>query len=271
MTLCLAWRNAEGVINLASDSRITLPDKYSDYGLKIFSVPIKVYYPTNRGFFDADVAFERNYGLAFAGSFLGVQLLREYLFNVLQNLQCVPGYIEISFEAICRIVNHFFCYLVKKTFTELDDELAIDFFFTGYCPKQNCFKIAKFAVDYNNDISSFTPSFKIFPVAAFVDCVGCGGDSFLALLQGKHLPDKQLIKLFCSAIKHPQKTSIGGNPQFGSFDKQNNFRTQGVIISSENKTSAGCYLSGIDMNGEEFGPKCDELFFMGNYIDLLSE
>ncbi len=269
MTVCLAWRNSKGVVHLASDSRITLNGQYSDFGLKIFSVPVKVYFPTSQGSIDAEIAFEKSYGLTFSGSFLGVQLLREYLFNVLQKLQCVPGYIDISFVAICNIVNRFFCFLLQRVHQDLNDEIAIDFFITGYCPKKKTYEIAKFEVNYNSEYTSFTPSFRILPSTTFFDCIGAGGESFLS--SGKLLHDRDMLKSFCSAIRGSKIVSVGGNPQYGTFDKVGNFQTRGVASIDAGKTKASFNIGGIDMGDSKFGPKNDELFFMGSYVDPFSE
>jgi len=271
MTLCLAWRNSNGAIHLVSDSRITLNGKFSDFGLKVFSVPVRVYLPTSKGSSNAEIAFENTYGLAFAGSFLGVQLLREHLFIVLQNLQCIPNYLDYSFEAVCKIVEQYFSYLLKTIHADLNDEITIDFFFTGYCQKSDCCRIAKFFVTYNEDITSFQTHSEILPNTEIIDTIGGGNKSFLTPLKGKPLPEKELLKLFSTAILDSCGPSVGGNIQYGSFDKKNNFRVRGVIKHNELQASAGFFYGGIDMNGAVFGHNGDNLFFMGSYVDPFSD
>ncbi len=269
MTLCLAWRNPNGKIRLASDSRITLNGKYSDYGIKIFSVPVRVYLPAPKRDLDAEVAHENIFGMAFSGSFLGVQLLREYLFVVLQNLQCIPGFIDYSFEAVCKTVAQYYPFLLTRIYENLQEDIAIDFFFTGFCPKDGDCKIAKFYVTYNNDYTAFHTGYNILQAVEFLEFIGGGQTSIFAPLNGRPLPDNVMLKMFSSAMNGACGPSVGGNLQHGSFDNKNNFKTSGVIVLNKNNDSAGSFIAGIDMQGIDFCHKPNDLFFRGSFIDLL--
>ena len=77
MTLCVAWKVGKGVF-LASDSRISTGDKYSDYGIKVIPVPVTIFSPSEEGK-KANIAFQSTYGMCFAGSFVGAYVVREFL------------------------------------------------------------------------------------------------------------------------------------------------------------------------------------------------
>ena len=164
MTLCVAWRNrGDDRVHFASDSRISQVGAVSDFGIKILPIPISI---SEAGEGDSP-AFSCVYGMGFAGSFLSAQAIREFLFIVLQRLCYVPGYTELSFESICSLVNKFYIKLVGQLVVDLDlDIYDVDFFFTGFCPKERKFKCAKFFI---NDGS---PIFSILPEGEFITVIG---------------------------------------------------------------------------------------------------
>ena len=267
MTLCVAWRDKSG-ISFASDSRIINPGKgYSDHGIKITSIPVTVYAPHDNSMDNKVVAFQKVYGMCFSGSFLGAFTVREFITSALQRLQYIPGYIPISFEAICRITFKFYRHLLDRLTTELNYDHSIDFFFSGYCPSQSRIRCARFTCDSTPDWQIVLETGTQLPEA-----LGVGADRFrntLAMTCCHMCSSQRCILHAVKAVILQGPKSVGGPIQYGEFDNQQDFHTLGVmehIKSADGLLKMQHYFAGIDMNGHEFEPKGDELFIMGKYL-----
>ncbi|MDA3886395.1 MAG: hypothetical protein PF638_12445 [Candidatus Delongbacteria bacterium] len=272
MTLCVAWKE-KGNIYLASDSRISGLGSPSDYGLKIITVPIKIY-STER---DADtggleIEFESKYGMGFSGSFVGAYTIREFLMIILQRLQFIPDSMKLSFSSICDIVFKFYKHITQVMKQELGYDHSIDFFFTGYCPKEEKLKIAKYFIDYGSNYEEFKPDFKILEKERFVEATGAGDDEFDVNYENMPNIDDQISKVLNAVkktIDEKKVQSVGGNLQYGTFE-ENRFETFGIINYQYNKDGfieVNHSIAGIDMNGDEFEAKPEELYIMGDYIE----
>mgnify|MGYP003493697948 FL=1 len=147
MTLVIAHR-LNNHISLSSDSRLTFGTAgHIDYGIKIFSIPVKIYSPTS---FETDITnLEYNYklGLAIVGSAICAYTVKESVSEILQNLQYIPNYMDISLKAIAKLVFKVF----RQTTLDLGDIIQkngiCELILTGYCPVQSKIRIFKFTCD----------------------------------------------------------------------------------------------------------------------------
>lgn len=273
MTLAVAWKSPTGIY-FASDSRISRGDEYSDYGVKVTPVHIKVFEPN-----DVDkkpiVSFDCTYGMCFSGDFAGAAIIRNFLSITLQRLQYVPTYSEVSFSNICRIINKFYSELSKNLQAEMGND-SIDFFLSGFCPKNKKIMLAKFYIDYGICIDKFEPMYEVIDIDSNIDpifYIGSGEDKYpLHLDIHKNIPlSKRPLYALRSLINSNQVPSVGGKIQAGSFDSNNEFYMLGIVEKNmkENGSieSIGYYYSGIDMNSNLFELDSDGFMVMGNYVD----
>lgn len=273
MTLCVAWNN-DNNIHFASDSRISSGDKFSDYGIKIIPVPIKIFAPTSSKTGETKIAFEKTYGMCLEGSFTGAYVVREFLFITLQRLQYAPGWIEVSFNQICKIVNKFYVHLAQKIKHDLDYDHSINFLFAGYCPIEKKLKIAKFFIELGENIENYIPKYEVFSSNNFMKSIGSGEEKFKEYFNNiKETTDInfKVLQAIKQTIDKGNVGSVGGNIQYGRFNNRFEFTTFGITDYKYNEEGllqkVKYCIAGIDMNGDEFESKDSELHIKGSFID----
>lgn len=273
MTLCVSW-NTGTKIHFASDSRISNGITYSDYGIKVIPIPIKIFSPTESETGKISPVFEKTYGMCFEGSFTGAYVMREFLVIALQRLQYVPGWIEVSFLQICQIVKKFYNHLAQEIYHDLNYDHSINFFFAGYCPKEKTVKIARFFIQYGENLESYNPTYEILKKGDFVEAIGSGEEDFRKYLDSMTEKPNLNLKIL-NAIKQTidgmEVPSVGGNIQYGNFDNKDDFTTYGIKDYEYDENgllkAVKHYIAGINMTGDEFEPKNFELHIMGAFID----
>lgn len=219
-----------------------------------------------------NIAFQKTYGMCFAGSFAGAYAVREFLFIILQRLQFVPKWVEVSFVQICKVVNKFYGHLAQKIKDDLNYDHSIDFFFAGYCPKDKKLKIAKFFIEHGENFENYNPKYKVFPHNDFIESIGVGEDKFKEYLKDFEReinPDFRILKAIKKTVDEGGIESVGGNIQYGSFNIQKEFTTFGIEDQKyDEKGFLGVRycIAGININGDEFEPKDAELHIMGSFI-----
>jgi hypothetical protein len=274
VTLCVAWNTGRN-IHFASDSRITSGYDYSDNAIKIIPVPIHVYEPNDSDTGQMPTLFHQEYGMCFAGSFLGGYVIREFMVCTLQRLQCIPNFMDLSFYQICRSIYKFYEYLVHVLYQDLQSEHSIDFFVAGFCPNNRRLEIAKFFIQYNAAFTDFTTKWTLIDnTTQFVEALGAGDNEFQINYRSlSSIPDRnnRIMHAIKKTIDEQKVKSVGGNIQYGTFDCHNVFSTSGIVYREYNKDGLlkkirHC-IAGIDMMEGAFDPKDDELFIMGSFID----
>jgi hypothetical protein len=276
MTLCVAWKDGDKSY-LASDSRISRADMHSDYGIKVCPISIRIYEPASEGK-KASLVFDKVYGFAFSGSFLGAYVIKEYLVITLQKLQYISGRMDLSFSNICETVHILYNEIASKISKELDQDGTIDFFFSGYCPKEKKILTAKFFIELDDNLESFNTKLELFGEKDFISAIGSGEDKYKNSLLKNTKKAKKYIPLFAlkSLILSEEVASVGGNLQFGQFDDDNNFSIYGIIDIEEKDTERVrvkyCY-AGVDFHGAErvFDAYGTDYCIMGEYINPFHE
>lgn len=266
MTLCIAWSDPSNNIHMAADSRISLLDgRYSDYGIKLLSIPIRVYGPTNQETGQTKEIFRGTYGLCFAGTFTSAYLLREYLIVILRKLQTVPKYAPVSFPRICDVVKRFFSYLPNQLTNDLETDYSIEFMLTGYCPEKNRLMIAIFKEDNSG------ADYEIIESRPFIKTIGNGADEFDRNYSS--IPRNQVnncLRAFKQTIDECNVPEVGGNIQYGRF-VGNDFEINGVRVIEQTAgsplTVKFCY-AGIDVSSDFFEGGGSDLNIMGTFWDI---
>lgn len=273
MTLCVAFKFKNNIY-LGSDSRISMGNKYADYGIKVTPVHIRIYEPSESNN-PPMIAFNSTYGMCFAGDFAGASFIREFLAITMQRLQYVPTYSEVSFKYICRTIKKFYREVSLNIKSQLESDSSIDLFLSGYCPKEKKIMLAKFFIDYGENIDKFEPKVYIIDpkLDEFIECIGSGADKYalhLDIHKNKPMPAKPILALK-SLIDSNSVLSVGGNVQLGQFDNSNEFYVSGIVNEIKNEygltESIQYCFAGLDMNSSSFESSGDDYLVMGTYID----
>ncbi|WP_455916993.1 hypothetical protein [Pantoea agglomerans] len=150
MTLCIAWRDEYGNINLASDSRVTVAqNSFEDVAVKITRIPCEIFPPGTKVIAGAGAKIPL--GMAFAGSHICAYVIKETLVEILSRLCHIPNTTELSMDKICKIA--FFAYknLSKKVCsTSIGKNGICELFIIGFCPKTEKQRAFKFSTSSNN-------------------------------------------------------------------------------------------------------------------------
>lgn len=156
MTLCIAWRDKDGHIHLASDSRITVAsNSFEDVAIKITRIPCEIF-PPSSSLENGSGVLRMSLGMAFAGSHLGAYIIKESLVEVLSRLQFVPGATEISMDKIVKIAFHAYEKLSKKVCsTSIGKNGICEIFLVGFCPKKDFVRAFKLSTDPLTNKHSF--------------------------------------------------------------------------------------------------------------------
>lgn len=274
MTLCIAWRG-NGHTLLASDSRISRVDQYCDYGVKLCPIQVRIFEPGSANS-TPEIAFSKVYGIGFAGSFSALASVKHFLSIALSNLQYIPTTQTISFEGICSIALDFYRLVVTRLQDDINDG-DVDFFFVGYCPKERRIRVAKFFIDFGEEIDAFDPSVEVDiddNLEEFIEYFGSGEEKFQVFLDahGGYPAESRPIHALRRMIESKACESVGGNVQFGTFDSNNDFCVSGIMVDEEDENGflkIRYYLAGLDMNGDEFNSSDEKYVVMGSYFDFV--
>lgn len=227
MTLCVAWR-WENDIQFASDSRITVGSTYSDLGIKICAIPVRIISAIDRDTGEFSERFSGQYGLAFSGSFTSAYVIREILSEVLQNLQFVGLSSSMSIERIMNLVHKFHAYYTDQLRAKHSFGLDLDFILAGKCPVTGTVKVFQFIAEQNATYSEVLLS-KPFSFSA----IGSGEPKFSELIADDlaHPPCRVNFAIFNrlrDVIRDSIIESVGGAVQAGIFEN-GQFRLMGVL------------------------------------------
>lgn len=148
MTLCLAWRDEDGHVHLASDSRVTVAsNSFEDVAVKVTRIPCEIF-PPSSSLENGTGVLRMSLGMAFAGSHLGAYVIKESLVEVLSRFQFVPSATEVSMDKIVKIAFHAYEKLSKKLCsTSIAKNGICEIFLVGFCPKSESVQAFKLSTD----------------------------------------------------------------------------------------------------------------------------
>lgn len=226
MTLCLAWKTS-GNIHFASDSRITIKkpnvNKHIDVGIKLFSVPVKIKSPINDDTGKQTLDYDHSIGICFAGYTTNAYILKETVYEVLQRLQTTT-HNELSMEDIAKVIVKFYEHISRKLGEELYEDSLTEFFLTGFCPKNKVLKTYKFEIE--EAVHPLRAIYNEILVNKEIEFLGSGRVAAEKLIHEN--PNRDPLKLLRTVCQDENIPSVGGNIQYGDFNRNNDFRILGV-------------------------------------------
>ncbi len=251
MTLVIAHKVGNH-ISLSSDSRITFGSAgYIDYGIKIFTVPVKIYSPTDSETNITDLFYDYKLGLAIVGSAMNSYTVKESVYEMLQNLQFIPGYTDLSMDGIAGLV---FIVFNKTThdFGQLmrDNGMSI-LILSGFCPDKEKIRLFKFYCDTST--FPIRPDYEEILKTDGIEFFGSGGEEAKAI----HNDNSSLTPLHIvrQVIKEGKVATVGGGLQYGEF-QNNNFKIFGIAdftLNDDGTFKEDTYnLRGINLYKDDF-------------------
>lgn len=251
MTLVIAHR-LNNHISLSSDSRISFGTAgHIDYGIKVFSVPVKIYSPTSSETNITNLDYDYKLGLAVVGSAINAYTVKESVYEILQHLQYLPGYTDLSMEGIAGLVFKVF----KKTTLDLGDIIQAngicELILAGYCPIQNKVRIYKFSCDTST--YPIRPFHEEILIENGIEFFGSGKTEANNIhTQNINLSPLHIIR---QVINDGKVSTVGGGLQYGEF-VINNFTIYGVEdyeLNGDGTFKEYLYtLRGINLYKDEF-------------------
>jgi len=251
MTLVIA-NKIRNHISLSSDSRISFGTAGQiDYGIKIFSVPVSIYSPTSSETNITTLDYNYKLGLAVVGSAINAYTVKESVYEILQNLQYIPGYTDLSMNGIAKLVFKVF----DKTTIDLGNIIQrngiCELILAGYCPKKNGLRVYKFFCDTSN--YPIRPYYEEILTEDGMEFFGSGSTEARIIYQASNrLGSLHIVR---QVIKEGKVNTVGGGLQYGEF-VINNFKVYGVenyLLNNDGSFKEYLYtLRGINLYKDEF-------------------
>jgi hypothetical protein len=230
MTLSIAWRS-EGRIHLASDSRISFgKNQYADVGIKVLAIPVQVSGTELGDDSKLIILHKSRCGFCYAGSLANAATLKELLEEVLRLLQFVEQPESLSFEHICNAVKLYCGHLTTEVCRYLAEKGRYEFFLAGYCPLKKMLQAAHFTFDHR--AGNATASFKII-LDDDNSYVAIGSCAVSADKLIKSVNNESILLALNTIIDRTEDESVGGDIQYGTFDKDANFLVHAIARISE--------------------------------------
>lgn len=265
MTLIIARRIANR-IQLLSDSRLSFSgsDITTDIGIKIFSIPVNVFTPTDSQTKKKLPIYQKDIGIAVCGQTLNAYLLKETLYEVFKNLQIVPERIEFSLDLLCGLVNKFF----KHTSTELSTIFKSGgfsaFFLVGYCTSHRRNRAFIFEPVMIEGVYEFI--YKETLLEEEIKFLGSGQRAAEVIFESGETDPSKIMR---AVIKDESEISVGGNIQYGVLEREN-FDVLGVTDYTKTEDGEINYvhtLRGVELYIGEFEPNMDDLIVSFDFFE----
>jgi hypothetical protein len=270
MTLIIANRFGSS-ISLCSDSRISFKDeKMYDNGIKIFSVPVKIYSAQKTREDLRTLDFDYKIGLGIVGSTFNSYTIKESIYEMLQNLEYKRGIDEISLDSIVKLVFKVYNTISIDIENILGPSARCEILLVGHCPKKNRNQIFRFFWDTEN---LYEPTFKeILKGELEIDFFGSGAN--IAKEVYRKNPNASSFKVIKMVVDNENVMDVGGDLQYGVIQRKN-FEVRGIIYDEQN--ADGSFkrlvykLRGINMDKGDFQNPDDELFVSYTYSNPFND
>lgn len=238
MTLSLLWRS-EGNLHLASDSRMSFGGVSSvDIGVKVMRLPIRILGCDLDETGALNTLFAQTYGFAYAGSLSNAATFKQFIEDILVDVQYVETATPLSFEAICDLLCHFSERISTEVVSRLAGHGQYTFLLAGYCPSEQKLRGAHFTLgqDAGNSVASYK---EIAQENGQYVAVGSGAPEFKKLIAEKEVSRQSVLLTLNEVIDAGTVDSVGGDLQYGSFDKSCNFTVFGIRRISQEEADDG--------------------------------
>ena len=225
MTLCMAWRNKDGTVHFASDSRYTLAsNSYADVAIKVLSLPLTILNPAEPGNSPRTVYQTMELGMCFAGSAINSLAVKNSVVEALKSLQFAPGYTDTSMKAIAGFVFTAYKIISKEVCaTSLAERGRANILLGGMCAVTNTVRVFQFLTDEQNQHS--LSEILIDKDHAFI---GAGAQAAEDNLPQDRNDDAEYLNVLKLIIDDPNVPSVGGHIQYGRF-RGSHFVVYGIL------------------------------------------
>lgn len=251
MTLLIAKRHL-GKVSLTSDSRFSLSTNVEfDFGIKIFSIPVRVFSPRDSDNGAINLEHEFRVGMGIVGNTTNAFTVKEAICEILQNLQFIPGVTDISIQSIANLVGLVYEKVSKSLTYAIRDDGVCELVLTGYCPVEKNIRVFNF--HQINVGGEFQYTYKEILLGDGIEFYGLGKDA----AKDFHFkePSKSVFHIVKNVIDDPSTPSVGGSIQYGEF-RENDFEIFGVMDYDLNEDGTfGRHLfmlRGLNMDRSDF-------------------
>jgi len=250
MTLCVTWKDSQG-LHMASDSRLTFGrDTRIDIGIKLLRMPCRIYGPWYRN--ARDLLHEIDVALLISGSHVTSAVTKESLEEVLKSLQAVPGQTRVSFEKVAKV-----CFVTYRQISRKVCEAFVGpkgiagIHLAGYCPERKKLRVFEFSTNKETNEHHCEEVLEQ-PIG------------FRFMGSGKRLAENHVSVSGCTAyqalhrvIDSKEELTVGGPIQYGRFSEKE-FR---IYLQSELEGGVVRFpRGGLDLNAAAFSEEPDDLF-----------
>lgn len=238
MTLSLLWRS-EGRLHLASDSRMSFGTAGStDIGVKVMRLPIRILGCDLDDTGALNTLFAQTYGFAYAGSLSNAATFKQFIEDILIDVQYVDTATPLSFEAICDFLRHFSERISTEVVSRLAQHGNYTFLIAGYCPLEERLRGARFTLsqDAGRSVASYE---EIAQEDGQYVAVGSGAAEFEKYIAGQEVSCRSVLLALNKVIDSEAVDSVGGDLQYGSFGTGRNFTVFGITRISQEEAEDG--------------------------------
>jgi hypothetical protein len=250
MTLCIVWRDGSN-IKFVSDSRISVGSMAtSDIGIKVVRIPFNISGPDGPGDGLPPISCG-DLGMAFAGSALGVLMVKEALAELLFSMQAVPVFRnDYGMDAIADFVFRAYEVISRDLCKTICENGCTSFVFAGFCATQNKLRAFRMETDKQNKHHIY----EVLTKDTDLEIFGSGAPAARLLIKNG-ARERDIIDVIQRVIDASSVPSVGGNIQYGSF-VGTKFQPAGVAKLSDRDelgASGVHYWRGpLDLNGSDF-------------------
>ena len=258
MTLCIAEKRGD-LVTFVSDSRISFSDgNFIDFGVKIFRLPVVIRSAICSETGQSELLYDHALGICVIGSSLNSYLVKETVFEILQNLQYVGFSAEFSMESFCKIIARVYEKFSRDICSIFDKKGIAQLVVGGFCPDSKCVRVFHFELDD----TSFPVTAKVTEILkeAGVQFFGSGAKRANEIYS---LNPTDCFHILRDVIHDSTISSVGGPLQSGVFEERQ-FRIKGVqdyLLSEFGMFEYHHSLRGINLYDKEF-----EQFNLGFHV-----
>lgn len=244
MTLSILWRS-EGRLHLASDSRISFAGSgATDIGVKVMRLPIRVRGTELDQLDQHNILLDATYGFSYAGSLVNAATFKHLIEDLLIDIQYIPADEPLSFIEICRFLGRYSELVSTEIMSRLAENGAYTFFIAGWCPLIKNLRGARFHLRQESGKTVATFEEIVENDGTYV-ALGSGAPEFIQLMRDRPVSWHNILLTLNQVIDEEKIPTVGGDIQYGSFNRLGNFSASGLVRVSNERAV---------INGQTFGP-----------------
>jgi hypothetical protein len=239
MTLSLLWRS-EGRLHLASDSRMSFKTAGSiDIGVKVMRLPIRIVGCDLDDTGALNTLFAKTYGFAYAGSLANAATFKQFIEDIVADVQYVDTATPLSFEVICDYLCQFSGRISTEVVSRLMEQGRYTFLLAGYCPLAQQLRGARFTLTQDAAGRSVASYEEVAQEDGRYVAVGCGAAEFEKHIDKQKVSRRSVLLTLNKVIDAGTVDSVGGDLQYGSFETNHNFMVFGIRRISQEEAVDG--------------------------------